>query len=89
MSPEEGAEIELVRGIPATENFHTGYAGRTGIFELLPIDDAIRQAILDGKSSKELHQVAIDNGLQTLEQSARNRVLAGITTVEEMHRVLL
>lgn len=89
LDPEQSDHVELVRGTPAPENFHTGYSGRTGVFELLTIDDAIRQAILEGKSSKELRSVAIDHGLQTLEQSTRNKVLAGVTTIEELHRVLL
>jgi type II secretory ATPase GspE/PulE/Tfp pilus assembly ATPase PilB-like protein len=89
LDPGEAGQVELVRGIPAAENFHTGFSGRTGIFELLNIDQDVRQAILEGRASKELRHVAIEHGLQTLEQSARDKVLAGITTIEEMHRVLL
>lgn len=89
LDAEESGHRELVRGVPAAENFHTGFSGRTGIFELLTINAGVRQAILDGKASKELHQVAVEHGLQTLEQSAQNKVLTGSTTIEEMHRVLL
>ena len=89
LDPAESEQVELVRGVPAAENFHTGFSGRTGIFELLNIDQGIRQAILEGRASKELRQVAVEHGLQTLEQSARDKVLAGVTTIEEMHRVLL
>ena len=89
LNPDEAGQIELVRGIPASDNFHTGYAGRTGIFELMMVENDVRRAILDGAPREKLHQIAVERGLQTLEQSARNRVLAGVTTVEEMHRVLL
>src|SRR5690606_63341 len=89
LNPDEAGQIELVRGIPAGDNFHTGYAGRTGIFELMMVENDVRRAILDGASRDALYQIAVERGLQSLEQSARNRVLAGATTVEEMHRVLL
>ncbi|MCA9077074.1 MAG: Flp pilus assembly complex ATPase component TadA, partial [Planctomycetaceae bacterium] len=89
LNPEECSGMELVQGVPHPENFGTGYAGRTGIFEVLTIDDEIRQAILDGHSSKELTNLAVGHGLQSLEHSAVKKVLAGVTTVEEMHRVLL
>lgn len=89
LNPDECGDMELVQGVPHPENFGTGYAGRTGIFEVLTIDEEIRQAILDGHSSKELTNLAVQHGLQSLEQSAVKKVLAGVTTVEEMHRVLL
>ncbi|MCA9109693.1 MAG: GspE/PulE family protein [Planctomycetaceae bacterium] len=89
LNPDECGDMELVRGVPHADNFGTGYSGRTGIFEVLTIDDEIRQAILDGHSSKELTNLAVQHGLQSLEQSAVKKVLAGVTTVEEMHRVLL
>ena len=82
-------EVTLVRGIPAAVNFHTGYAGRTGVFEVLALETNIRDAILHGKSSGEIKNLAAGNGMQSLEQSAMNKVRAGITTLEEMHRVLI
>lgn len=83
------SEVRLRRGIPSAVNFHTGYLGRTGVFEVLPIDSDIRRAILAGRSASELRQMAIERGMQTLEQSAINKVRQGITTIEEMHRVLI
>lgn len=81
--------IELARGIPADCNFHTGYLGRTGVFEVLPVDMELRSAILSGASSAELKQLALAGGMQTLEQSTIKKILAGVTTLEEMHRVLM
>ncbi len=81
--------IQLVRGIPADENFHTGYFGRTGLFEVLTIGAELRQAILDNKSSTELEEVARKTGFRTLDEAAIDKVLAGVTTIEEMHRVLM
>lgn len=85
----DAGSIELARGIPADCNFHTGYLGRTGVFEVLPIDMELRSAILSGASSAELRQLALAGGMRTLEQSAIKKILAGMTTVEEMHRVLM
>lgn len=89
ISEHEAEHVRLRRGIPSDVNFHTGYLGRTGVFELLPIDAHMRQAILSGKSASELRQMSIERGMQTLERSAVNKVRMGITTLEEMHRVLI
>lgn len=89
VDPSQSGEINLVRGVPAPVNFHTGYAGRTGIFEVMALDSAIREAVLHGKSANELKRLATGNGMQTLEQVAINKVRGGITTLEEMHRVLI
>jgi type II secretory ATPase GspE/PulE/Tfp pilus assembly ATPase PilB-like protein len=89
LSPDRAAQVELVRGVPSDANFHTGYAGRTGIFEVLRVDEPVREAILREHPAREIHDLAQRNGMQTLEQSAINKVLAGVTTEEEMHRVLV
>ncbi len=89
LDEQAASHMRLRRGIPSDVNFHTGYSGRTGIFEVLPIDAELRAAILAGKSGGELRQLAIQRGLQTLEASAINKVRLGITTLEEMHRVLI
>ncbi len=89
VSSDEAAQLELVRGVPSDANFHTGYSGRTGVFEVMRVDDAVREAILKEGPAKEIHELARRSGMQTLEQSAINKVRAGITTVEEMHRVLV
>jgi type II secretory ATPase GspE/PulE/Tfp pilus assembly ATPase PilB-like protein len=85
----QAQDVNLVRGVPAGVNFHTGYAGRTGIFEVMALKPNVREAILHGKSSGELKNLAVGNGMQTLEQVAMAKVRAGITTLEEMHRVLI
>jgi type II secretory ATPase GspE/PulE/Tfp pilus assembly ATPase PilB-like protein len=88
LSAEEAKQVELVRGIPSDSNFHTGYSGRTGVFEVMPIDSDVRKAILDGMPAGSLQALAVSKGMQTLEESARHKVLAGVTSTEEMHRVL-
>lgn len=65
----------------------TGYRGRTGIYELLVIDDDIRQLILAHASSQEIRERAIQLGMITLRQDGWSKVLDGITTVDEIIRV--
>jgi type II secretory ATPase GspE/PulE/Tfp pilus assembly ATPase PilB-like protein len=89
IAPEEAAAIQLVRGVSDDANFHTGYSGRIGIFEVMTIDDTLRTAILDGRSAREIEDLARRNGMRTLEESAAQKVLASVTSVEEMHRVLM
>ena len=88
IDPSEAERTELARGIPADSNFYTGYAGRTGIFEVLVVSKAIRQAILEGKSAMEIRDLARSEGMMTLEEAMRRKVLRGITGIEEMHRVI-
>ena len=88
IDPNQAHEYQLVRGIPSDDNFHTGYSGRTGVFEILPVDDEIREAILHGKSHAELMRIARDKGMETLEEAGKRQVLEGRTTVEELLRVL-
>jgi len=88
VDPERASEHRLTRGIPADSNFYTGYYGRTGVFEVMPVDARIREGILHGRSSRELTEMAAESGMTTLEQAARRKVLAGQTTLEEMHRVM-
>lgn len=70
------------RGCPVCMG--TGFKGRTGIFEVLVIDEDVQKAILAGKSSSEITRVAQENGrLTTLKENAINKVLEGVTTLEE------
>jgi type II secretory ATPase GspE/PulE/Tfp pilus assembly ATPase PilB-like protein len=88
LDPAQADSIELIRGEGCDACFQTGYHGRTGVFEILTVDQDIRNAILYGKSHGELMELAKSKGLKTLEMSARDKVLDGQTTLEEMHRVL-
>lgn len=89
IDPEAVGMARLRRGVPSDVNFHTGYLGRTGIFEVMTIDSELRASILAGKGATEIRQMAIRQGMQTLDRSAAAKVRAGITTLEEMHRVLI
>jgi type II secretory ATPase GspE/PulE/Tfp pilus assembly ATPase PilB-like protein len=73
-------------GCPACEG--TGYAGRTGIFEVLAIDDTIREAIAAGVSSATLTRIAEERGHQSLFDGAAAKLAAGQTSFSEVERVV-
>ncbi|WP_166828226.1 GspE/PulE family protein [Thalassoroseus pseudoceratinae] len=89
IDPEDAASVNLARGIPSVENFHTGYSGRVGVFEVMAITKSVREAILKGKSSSEIRELAMQDGMMTLETAGRKKVLAGTTSIEELHRLML
>jgi general secretion pathway protein E len=65
----------------------TGYKGRTGIYELLLVDDDIRKLILEKTPSNLIKQVAMTKGMDTLREDGWEKVAAGISTLEEVFRV--
>jgi type II secretion system protein E len=83
----EAGEPILWRGRGCNECRFTGYSGRTGIFELLVMDDDLRDLVLRKASSHEIRQAAMEKGMRTLYQDGMLKVALGITTVEEVERV--
>jgi type IV pilus assembly protein PilB len=65
---------------------NTGYKGRAGLYEVMEIDDDIRELILVGASAVELKKKAIERGMITLRRSGLIKVMAGVTTLEEVAR---
>lgn len=67
--------------------FNTGYLGRTAIYELLVIDDDIRQLVMKNADASTIKAAAVEKGMRTLRQDGAGKVLAGITSVDEVVRV--
>ena len=65
----------------------TGYRERTAIYEILPINDAIRAQVMAHKSASEIKTAAVERGLMTLRMDGARKVLEGQTTVDEVLRV--
>ncbi len=65
----------------------TGYSGRTGIFELMRMDETIRTMTVEHRSTGEIRQYAMKHGMTTLRQSGWNRVVAGVTSIDEVLRI--
>ncbi len=64
-----------------------GYWGRTGIYELLKIDDQVRDLLLKNKDAATIRKAAMENGLKPLRQAGLEKALKGETTLEEVLRV--
>ena len=65
----------------------TGFRGRTGIHELLVLDEKIRSAILQGKDAVEINTIAARDGMLSLHEDGLRKVLAGATSLDELARV--
>ena len=76
-----------LRGTGCSSCRFTGFSGRVGLFEILPISDDIRQLILNHESAGKIKASAIADGMRTLRQDGWRKVLAGRTTIEEVIRV--
>ncbi|MBM4334941.1 MAG: type II secretion system protein GspE [Deltaproteobacteria bacterium] len=93
---EELAELSLSRAKIAGKTIyrakgcvhcnHTGYHGRTGIFEILPIDETIRPMITRGVDSKQIQDAALAAGMQTMRMHGARMVLEGTTSIAEIVR---
>jgi type IV pilus assembly protein PilB len=68
---------------------HTGYRGRIGIFELMVLDDEMRRQFLKGVGTDQLRWIAVQNGMRTLREDAFEKVASGMTSLDEMVRVVI
>ena len=82
-------DLRLARGSGCDACFQTGYLGRTGVFELIAVDDDLKHGLYTGLPRGELLKIARSRGMRSLVAAATRKVLDGITTVEEMTRMLL
>jgi general secretion pathway protein E len=87
LSVPPGKRVKVKEGEGCFECRGTGYLGRTGIFEMLPVDDAIKNLIITGAAAPEIKREATKNGMRTLRQSALRKLAEGVTTFEEVVRV--
>lgn len=83
----EEEEMVLYRGKGCQACLHTGYRGRTGIFEFLVVDDTLRSLILQTSDAATIKRAAIELGMRTLREDGIRKVKMGITTIEEVLRV--
>lgn len=81
----EGKVLYRGRGCPSC--LHTGYKGRTGIFELMVLDDALKNLILKTSDANAIKELAVSGGISTLRTDGVQKVLAGVTTINEVFRV--
>jgi type II secretory ATPase GspE/PulE/Tfp pilus assembly ATPase PilB-like protein len=86
LSPKD--KTKLYKGTGCEKCFRTGYHGRTGVFEVMQIDEELKDLIVHEAPEAQLRETAIQKGMSTLKMSGIQKVLDGTTTIEEMLRVI-
>jgi len=88
-SADNGDEtVKLFRAVGCGACANTGYKGRTGVFELIIVTDEIKRLVLEREASGTIRECALEEGASMMVQDAVQKILAGVTTVEEALRVV-
>jgi general secretion pathway protein E len=87
ITPEMYGGKKMYRGKGCQDCLNTGYRGRTGIFELMILNDSIKNLILKTSDSSSIKHKAVEHEMITLRQDGALKVLDGITTIEEVLRI--
>ena len=85
-SQDEAAKTIVQHGKGCATCNNTGYKGRVGLYEVMEINDELRELILVGASALEIKKKALEQGMITLRRSGLQKVAAGLTTMEEVLR---
>jgi type IV pilus assembly protein PilB len=85
-TPEEARVLKPRKGAGCSTCNGTGYKGRCGLYEVMEVDEELRELILVGASAMELKKKAIERGMFTLRRSGLIKVMEGVTTLEEVIR---
>ena len=80
-------EVVFYRGVGCQQCKNTGYKGRQGIYEVMRVDDEVRELTLKNASGDQVKKVALRNGMRSLRHDGLMKVLKGITSLEEVYRV--
>jgi type IV pilus assembly protein PilB len=89
--PDELAEKveELYRPEGCSRCGKTGYRGRLGLYEVMPMSEEIERLTVEHSSSDDIRRVAVEQGMVTLRQDGLEKVAAGLTSIEEIFRVVV
>lgn len=82
-----GGKLWKGRGCEAC--FGTGFTGRTGIYEIMPIDEIVRNQIMDRVGSNTIKKASVERGMKTLRMDGIEKVIKGQTTLDEILKVTL
>ncbi|MGD0659198.1 MAG: type IV-A pilus assembly ATPase PilB [Syntrophorhabdales bacterium] len=85
-SEEEAASVKIYAGRGCNKCNNTGYKGRVGLYEVMPISEKIRELIFASTAVSEIRKAAIEEGMLTLRQSGLTKIKQGITTMEEVFK---
>ncbi len=85
-TPEEAKSTPIYHGKGCQNCNNTGYKGRVALYEIMEINDELRELVLVGASALELKKKALDQGMITLRRSGLTKIAAGMATLEEVLR---
>ena len=80
------SKTKFYRGKKTSANHNTGYKGRTAIHEILEINSDMRQLIFEGENQNKIKKLAVENGMTPLREAGINKVITGVSTIEEVVR---
>src|SRR5712691_1474615 len=86
MDPEKLKSYKFRRGRGCLHCRQTGYSGRIGVFEVLPMSEKLRRLVTHQASSLDIYKTAREEGMRTLREAAIEKVFRGVTTTTEMAR---
>ena len=86
--PEKRKNLVFSRGQGCSTCSNRGYRGRTGVFEILRMNEKIKRLVMEGKSALEIRDAAVADNMVLMQDCGRAKVLDGITTPEEVMRVV-
>ena len=89
LTPDQVAGQNFYYGKGCDECNGTGYRGRTALFEIIDVNDRMRELILNAASSTQLRTVAQRSGMVSLREAGINKIFQGVTTIEEVVRETL
>jgi general secretion pathway protein E len=87
LNPQNSADATFFVGAGCERCFNTGYRGRTGIYEVMLINEQVQDLIYKQETAGTIKRRALEAGMQTLRMDGARKALAGITTVAEVLRV--
>jgi len=87
INADQCREAAIYKSIGCENCFFTGYKGRRGIFEIMLLDDRLKSLILKTHDSNSIKNEALNLNMVTLRQDGVQKVLNGISTIEEVFRV--
>ncbi len=80
----EAAKATFMEGAGCVECNNTGYRGRAGIYEVMPLSPRLRELVLERASANEIKKMAIQEGMLTLRRDALQKLMRGVTSPEEV-----
>jgi type IV pilus assembly protein PilB len=85
----EMEEVTLYKAKGCSRCNNTGYKGRMGIYEVMIVSEAIRRLTVERKSADEISRVAQAEGMRSLREDGIEKVVKGMTSIEEIARVII